>query len=95
MSAPVTGAGFCTCFQVDTVVAHLGSILSQADKTLGAGDRLARRGDSSLDRSTGLVDLMAVSKTEGRLDSAHIKCLHIDHGGTDPPNFACIASQAR
>lgn len=51
LSAPVTGAGFCTYFQVDAVAAHPDSILSQTDKTLGAGDRLARRRHTPLDRA--------------------------------------------
>lgn len=94
ISAPITGAGLHPFFQVDAVAAHPGAILSQADKAFEACDRLARRGDSSLDRSTGLVGLMTIAKAEGRLNSTYLKCLRIAHGGIDPPRSKNITFQS-
>lgn len=94
ISAPITGAGLHPFFQVDPVAAHPGAILSQADKAFEACDRLARRGDSSLDRSTGLVGLMTIAKADGRLNSTYLECLRIAHGGIDPPRSKNITFQA-
>lgn len=95
LSAAIAGAGLHPHFQVDALATYPGAYLSRASQAIGASHGLAGRRHPVLDQPTGPVNLMAFSKSGGRWNLAHLWCLLIGHGGTDPPRAKCIASQVR